>query len=89
MRQRATWQILPTQVQNKLVNDTKKRIKRLLRDNGFVQENESRTALQDPEAAAYLELEVSGNEESGIEDNSDEEVGEGVDPLVNGPDEDD
>ena len=89
LRQRATWQILPTQVQNKLVNDTKKRIKRLLCDNGFVHENESRTALQDPEAAAYLELEVSGNEESRIEDNSDEEVGEGVDSLVTGPDEDD
>ena len=89
LRQWATWQILPTQVQNKLVNDTKKWIKRLLRNNGFVQENESRTALQDPEAAAYLELEVSGNEESGIEDNLDEEVGKGVDPLVNGPNEDD
>ena len=36
-----------------------------------------------------FELEISGNEESGIEDNADEEVGEGVDPLVNGPDEDD
>ncbi|KAG0641169.1 hypothetical protein HOY80DRAFT_1039835 [Tuber brumale] len=86
---KATWQRLPVVVQKKLVEDTKKRIKRLLRDNGFVQEHESRAALEDPDAAEYLRVQVSGDEESEVEDNnSDPEVEDVIDALVEGPEED-
>ncbi|CUS06704.1 unnamed protein product [Tuber aestivum] len=89
LRQRATWQRLPVVVQKKLVEDTKKRIKRLLRDNGFVQEHESRAALEDPDAAEYLGVQVSGDEESEVEDNNlDLEAEDVIDGLVEGPDED-
>ncbi|KAG0632977.1 hypothetical protein HOY80DRAFT_1006376 [Tuber brumale] len=76
-------------VQKKLVEDTKKRIKRLLRDNGFVQEHESRAALEDPDAAEYLGVQVSGDEESAVEDNnSDSKAEDVIDALVEGPEED-
>ncbi|KAG0632931.1 hypothetical protein HOY80DRAFT_1109436 [Tuber brumale] len=85
----ATWQRLPVVVQKKLVEDTKKRIKCLLRDNGFVQEPESRAALEDPDAAEYLRVQVSGDEESEVEDNNwDPEVEDVIDALVEGPEED-
>ncbi|KAG0640121.1 hypothetical protein HOY80DRAFT_1043105 [Tuber brumale] len=89
LRQRAIWQRLPVVVQKKLVEDMKKRIKRLLRDNGFVQEHESRAALEDLDAAEYLGVQVSGDEESEVEDNnSDPEVQDVIDVLVEGPEED-
>ncbi|KAG0644305.1 hypothetical protein HOY80DRAFT_1030152 [Tuber brumale] len=89
LRQRATWQRLPVVVQKKLVEDTKKRIKRLLRDNGFVPEHESRAALDDPDAAEYLWVQVSGDEESEVEDNnSDPEAEDVIDALVARPEED-
>lgn len=75
-------------VQKKLVEDTKKRIKRLLRDNGFVQDHESRAALEDPDAADYLVVQVSGDEGSEVEDNSDPEAEDVIDALVEGPEED-
>ncbi|KAG0632903.1 hypothetical protein HOY80DRAFT_1065957 [Tuber brumale] len=89
LRQRATWQRLPVVVQKKLVEDTKKRIKCLLRDKGFVQEHESRAALDDPDAAEYLGVQVSGDEESEVEDNnSDPEAEDVIDALVEGPEKD-
>ena len=82
LRQHATWQGLPLEVRNKLVDNTKKRIKRMLRDSGFIQDHESRATLEDTEAVAYMDLEISGDEESGVEDdNSDSEVGDAVQPL--------
>ncbi|KAG0641326.1 hypothetical protein HOY80DRAFT_999417 [Tuber brumale] len=84
-----TWQRLPVVVQKKRVEDMKKRINRLLRDNGFVQEHESRAALEDPDAAEYLGVEVSGDEESEVEDNnSDRKVEDMIDALVASPVED-
>ncbi|KAG0644871.1 hypothetical protein HOY80DRAFT_1068226 [Tuber brumale] len=85
----ATWQRLPVVVQKKLVEDTKKRIKCLLHDNGFVQEHESRAALEDPDAAEYLGVQVSGDEESAVEDNnSDPEAEDVIDALVEGSEKD-
>jgi len=77
-------------VRTKLIEDTKKHIKQMLRDSGFVQDQESRTALEDKEAAGYLDLEVSGDKESEVEDiNSDPEAGEAVEALEEGWDGDD
>jgi len=77
-------------VRTKLIDDTKKRIKRMLRDSGFIQDQESRAALEDKEAEGYLDLEVSGDEESEVEDiNSDPEAGEAVEALEEGWDGDD
>jgi hypothetical protein len=79
LRQRATWQRLPPEVREKLVEDTKKRIKKLLRESGLIPDQESRAPLEDREAAGYLDLEISGNEESEVEDvHSDPEAGEAV-----------
>ncbi|KAG0633393.1 hypothetical protein HOY80DRAFT_1105812 [Tuber brumale] len=76
-------------VQKKLVEDTKKRIKRLLPDNGFVQEHESCVALEDLDAAEYLGVQVSGDEQSDVQDNnSDPEAEDVIDALVEGPEED-
>ena len=73
-----------------LIDHTKKPIKRTLQDSGFVQDQESHAALEDKEAAGYLDLEVSGNEESDVEDiNSDPEAGESVETLNEGWDGDD
>ncbi|KAG0644731.1 hypothetical protein HOY80DRAFT_1027762 [Tuber brumale] len=76
-------------IQKKLVEDTKKRIKRLLRDNRFVPEHESRAALEDLDAVEYLWVPVSGDEDSDIGDNnSDQEVEDVIDALVEGPEQD-
>ncbi|KAG0643032.1 hypothetical protein HOY80DRAFT_1034790 [Tuber brumale] len=72
-------------VQKKFIEDMKKQIKHLLYENGVIQDHESRTPLEDPEAEGYLELEVSGDEESESEDNSDLEAGVEVNRLVEGP----
>ena len=77
-------------MRTKLIDNMKNNIKRILRQSGFVQDQESCTALEDEEDAGYLDLEVSGDEESDIEDiNSDAEVGEAVDALEEGWDGDD
>ncbi|KAG0641325.1 hypothetical protein HOY80DRAFT_1113339 [Tuber brumale] len=86
---RATWQRLPVVVQKKLVEDTMRRRKRLLCHNGFVPEQESRAALDDLDTALYLRVQVSGDEESEVEDNnSDPEAEDVIDTLVEGPEED-
>ena len=51
----------------KLIDNTKRRIKRILWNSGFVQDLESCAAPEDKEAAGYLDLEVSGDEESHVE----------------------
>jgi len=57
----------------------------MLQDSGFIQDQESCAALEDTEAAVYMDLEVSGDEESGVEDdNSDPEAGDAVELLVEG-----
>ena len=88
LRQWAPWQRLSPQVQKKLVEDTKKRIKCLLRANGVVQDNESQAALEDNEANSYLNLKISGDEASESENNSDPEAGAEIEALVEGPDND-
>jgi len=68
-----------------LIDHTKKPIKTILRDSGFVQDQKSRTALEDKEATGYLDLEVSGDEKSDLEDiNSDPEADEAVEALEEG-----
>ncbi|KAG0637974.1 hypothetical protein HOY80DRAFT_1049382 [Tuber brumale] len=71
----ATWQHLPPQVQKKLLEDTKKQIKCLLRENGVNEDHESRTDLEDLVVEGYLDLAVSDDEESESEDNLDPEAG--------------
>ena len=69
----------------KMIDDTKKCIKQMLRDSRFVQDQESRAALEDKEAAGYLDLEVSGDEKSYVEDiNLNPEGGEAVEALEEG-----
>ena len=61
----------------------------MLQDSEFTQDHESHAILEDTEATAYIDLEVSGDEESGVEDdNSDPEAGDAVEPLEEGWDED-
>jgi len=68
-----------------MIDDTKKCIKQMLRDSRFVQDQESRAALEDKEAAGYLDLEVSGDEKSYVEDiNLNPEGGEAVEALEEG-----
>ncbi|KAG0643767.1 hypothetical protein HOY80DRAFT_1031967 [Tuber brumale] len=52
-------------------------------------DHESRIPLEDPKVEGYLELEVSDDEKSKIEDNSDPESGVEVNRLVEGPNQDD
>jgi len=62
----------------------------MLRDSGFVQDQESCTALEDKEATGYLDLEVSGDKESSVVDNnSDREADEAVVAHEEGRDGDD
>ena len=76
-------------MRNKLINHTKKRIKRMLWESRFIQNQESSTALEDKEASGYLDLAVSGDEESKVEDNNyDPEAGEVVEGLEEGGDQD-
>ena len=50
-------------MRNNLIDDTKKHIRRMLQKSGFIQDQESRFALEDKEATGYLDLAVSGDEE--------------------------
>ena len=61
-RQLATWGLLPLAVHPKIVKDTKKMIKKLMRANGFTEDKESREALEDPDAKDYLDLKISDDE---------------------------
>lgn len=61
-RQLATWGLLPHAVRAKIVKDTKKSIKKLMRANGYKEDKESREALEDPDAKEYLGHEISGDE---------------------------
>ena len=61
-RQLATWGLLPLAVRAKMVKDTKKMIKKLMRANGFTEDKESQEALEDPDVKEYLDLEISGDE---------------------------
>ena len=89
LQQHTTWQGLPLGVRKKLIDDTKKCIKRMLRDSRFIQDHESRAVLEDTEAAAYMDLVVSEDDKSGVEDNnSDPKAGDAVEPLEEGWDED-
>jgi len=57
----------------------------MLWESGFVQDQESRAALEDIEAAGYQDLVVSEEKESDVEDiNSDLEVDEVVEALEEG-----
>ena len=61
----------------------------MLQESGFIQDQKSRTVLEDKEATGYPDLKVSGDEESKIEDNySDSEVGKAVKGLEEGWDQD-
>jgi len=69
-------------VQNKLIDDTKKYIKQRQCKSRFIQDQGSHSALKDKEAAGYLDLPVTGDKESTVEDNySDSEAGEVVEGL--------
>jgi len=77
LRQCATWKGLPPQMRTKLIDDRKKHINQMLQESTLVQDQESRPALKEKEAAGYVDLEVSGDEESKVEDiYSDPKVGE-------------
>ena len=56
------WGLLPLAVRAKIVKDTKKMIKKLMRVNGFTEDKELQEALKDPGVKEYLDLEISGNE---------------------------
>ncbi|KAG0124271.1 hypothetical protein HOY82DRAFT_618026 [Tuber indicum] len=89
LRQRATWQGLPPEVRQKLVDDTKKRIKKMLWQGLFIHDQESGAPLEVKDAVAYMELEISGDEKSEVEDdNSDPEGRDDVEALEEGWDED-
>ena len=60
----------------KLVDDTKLGIKKMLRESGHIPDQESPAPLENKEAIGYMDLEVSGDEESEVEDD-DTEPGEG------------
>ena len=59
-------------MRNKLVDDTKLRIKKMLRESRHIPDQESRAPLEDKEAIGYMDLEVSGDEESEVEDDDTE-----------------
>jgi len=44
LRLDATWQGLSPEVRNKLIDDTKKHIRRMLQKSGFIQDQQSRFA---------------------------------------------
>ena len=55
-----------------LVDDTKLCIKKMLQESGHIPDQESRAPLEDKEAIGYMDWEVSGDEESEVEDNDTE-----------------
>ena len=55
----------------------------MLAESAFIQDQESRQALENKEAAGYQDLAGSGDEDSEVEDNnSDPEAGEAVKGLA-------
>ena len=89
-QQLATWGLLPHTVRAKIVKDTKKSIKKLMRANGYKEVKESREALEDPDAKEYLANEISGDESDsdsdatvlGDDGDVDDENAEGEDAEV-------
>ena len=72
-------------MRNKLIGDTKIRIKKMLRESGHIPDQESRAPLEDKEAMGYMDLEVSGDEESVVEDDDTEpDEGDTVGALEEG-----
>ena len=72
-------------MQKKLVDDTKLRIKKMLRESGHIPDQEPRTPLEEKEAIGYMDLEVSGDEESEVEDDDTEpDEGDTVGALEEG-----
>ena len=56
-----------------LIEDTKKTIKKMLQESRYIKNQESCVPLEDKGAVGYLDLEVSGNDESEVEDDNDRE----------------
>jgi len=58
----------------------------MLQESGYIEKQESRTQLEDKEAVGYMDLEISGDEESEVkkDDNTDPEAGEAVGALEEG-----
>ena len=50
-----------------LVNDTKLRIKKMLQESRHIPDQEFCAPLEDKEAIGYMDLEISGDEESEVE----------------------
>ena len=72
-------------MRKKLVDDTKLRIKKMLRESGHIPDQESRAPLEDKEAIGYMDLELSGDEESEVEDDDTEpDEGDTVGALEEG-----
>ena len=59
-------------MEKKLVDDTKIRIKKILQESGHIPDWESCAPLEDKQAIGYMDLEVSGDKESEVEDNDKE-----------------
>ena len=55
-----------------LCDDTKLRIKKMLWESRHIPDHESRVPLEDKETIGYMDLEVSGDEESEVEDDDTE-----------------
>lgn len=66
-----------------LIEYTKKTIKKVLQESGYIENQESCVPLEDKGAVGYLDLEVSGNDGSEVEDDDDRdpEVEEAVGAL--------
>ena len=72
-------------MRKKLVDDTKLRIKKILPASGHIPDQESRAPLEDKEAIGYIDLEVSGDKESEVEDDDTEpDEGDTVGALEEG-----
>ena len=72
-------------MRKKLVDDTKLGIKKMLQESGHILDQESRAPLEDKEAIGYMDLEVSGDEESEVEDDDTEpDEGDRVGALEEG-----
>ena len=72
-------------MRKKLVDDTKLCTKKRLQESGHIPDKESRAPLEDKEAIGYIDLEVSGDEESEVEDDDTEpDEGDTVGALEEG-----
>ena len=67
-------------MRKKLVDDTKLHIKKMLQESGHIPDQESCAPLEDKEAIQYMDLEISGDEKSEVED--DDREPDEADPVV-------